>query len=84
MFVNNRHHSVFRIDRGIVLKRTFLEKNFLVAEDGLKMAEQSIENSKEPEDEVPRQVHDIQLEETVYRRPEKRKGSTEKCLYKAR
>ena len=29
------------------------------------MAEQNRENSKEPEDEVPRQVYDIQLEETV-------------------
>ena len=29
------------------------------------MTEQNRENSKEPEDEVPRQVYDIQLEETV-------------------
>ena len=29
------------------------------------MAEQNRENSKEPEDEVPRQVYDIQLEETI-------------------
>ena len=44
---------------------SFFGTNNLVAEDGSKMAEQNREKSKEPEDEVPRQVYDIQLEETV-------------------